>query len=200
MIVQVEKKRLDFLHYAFFGTEENPYIACSRKAYRDLCRTIRFNGKDGSETRERVDKLLNEEMLYIFLQKGLTCADYDAWHKDICLSIVKEYTDAGVEFSIGQAQKWVNMTAKYLNIFGNFNLDGVFEFLHVPLDRYVFELAKDEFKLDPPNWYWSRMTDYDVYIDYQNKLRSLIDGAPLHWEFESWLTKAKSNRGEFVSK
>ena len=59
-----DKERLDFLQIAFFGGEKNPYVIVSKKAYRDLCRTLCFKGESGQKCRELVDALLEKKVKY----------------------------------------------------------------------------------------------------------------------------------------
>lgn len=39
-----EKDILEFFKYSYFGTLTNLKEAAANRAYRDMCRTIRFNG------------------------------------------------------------------------------------------------------------------------------------------------------------
>lgn len=141
MIVQIEKERLDFLLYAYFGSEGNPFIACSRRAYLDLCRTIRFDGQPGDTIRSEVDEILRDEISALLTQKNLTQVEYDVWHKNLCNQISACYESYKIELSVGQAQKWLNMTIKYLYIRGGTDLSNMFRYCHVPLDNYVFDIA-----------------------------------------------------------
>ena len=196
MAVLIENECLDFLVYAFFGSEEDPFIACSRRAYLDLCRTIRFAGRSGTSIRSEVDSLLRDEISKLLIRQDLTQVDYDEWHKGLCQRIVAIYKLYGLEFSVGQAQKWLNMTVKYLYIYGGVDLSSIINYCHIPLDNYVFNIAKRIFNISLPNKRWSRITDYNEYMDYQYKLRYSIHAAsmiPLKWEFENWLMEAKGS-------
>lgn len=196
MTVQIEKERLDFLIYAYFGSEEDPFIACSRRAYLDLCRTIRFDGQPGDLIRTEVDNLLKNYISAIIKHHNMNQAEFDLWHRNTCNLMTACYKPYEIEFSIGQAQKWLNMTIKYLYIRGGADISSIFNYCHVPLDNYVFDMAKHILKISRPENRWSRITNYNEYMLYQNKLRSaiLVTGKiPLEWEFEHWLSAAKAS-------
>ena len=61
-VVTVDSKILDFLKTLYFGTTDNPFEAASRSAYTDMCRTIRFKGKNGYFLRRTVDILLEDKI------------------------------------------------------------------------------------------------------------------------------------------
>lgn len=62
LVISVDSKILDFLKMLYFGVTDNPFEAASRSAYTDMCRTIRFNGKNGDMLRKVVDALLEERI------------------------------------------------------------------------------------------------------------------------------------------
>lgn len=49
---------------------------------------------------------------------------------------------AGIKFTYGQAQKWINMIIKYLYVLKANLFEGVFDYFHIPFDNYVLEIAK----------------------------------------------------------
>jgi hypothetical protein len=125
MDVQVDKDRLEFLMYACFGVGENPYQVCSKLAYLDLCRTLRFNGDNGDLYREHIDTLLEQEITKMLSNVSCDQNSYDVWHRGLCEKIVAFHTKEGQCFSIGQAQKWINMTMKYLYIQNSVSLENI---------------------------------------------------------------------------
>ena len=60
--VTVDSNILEFLKMLYFGVTDNPFEAASRSAYTDMCRTIRFHGKNGDALRKSVDVLLEERI------------------------------------------------------------------------------------------------------------------------------------------
>ena len=70
------------------------------------------------------------------------------------------------ELSIGQAQKWINMTLKYWLLFGEKRIQNIEKnaiFFHIPIDSFI---QKEMFNEKYPNP-WSRIENYDEYLQYQ---------------------------------
>lgn len=137
--------------------------------------------KDGSITKLKSDSITSQD-------------EFDAWHHSVSDKIKKLYLDEGVKLTYGQAQKWINMTIKYLYMLEANSFDGVFEFLHIPLDNYVFDIARDLLGIARPKVAWSSWDNYDEqYLCYQNLIREKITtGTPLRWEFRYWLKVARN--------
>lgn len=154
-IVTIDEDIVEFLRAIYFGTYTNPYEAASNRAYLDMNRTIRFNGMPSQERdkiRKKVTGILEEEIKMICAIKVSHQEQYDIWHFYVCDKIRKLYRDNHIEFYYGQAQKWVNMTMKYLYIIGECAFDGLFQYLHAPLDKYVFDIAKKEEGIKKPKF------------------------------------------------
>lgn len=64
--------------------------------------------------RKAVDVLLEERIPELVAVND--AEDFTKWHHSICEEIVARYEAEGIEFYVGQAQKWVNMTLKYLYV------------------------------------------------------------------------------------
>ena len=191
MIEKVDSDILSFLRTIYFGVYTNLYKAASSRAYLDMNRTIRFRGLDEDTRvflREQINQKLEEAIKALSVSSQ---EEYDEWHKNLCFDIMQEYEKAGVEFSIGQSQKWINMTIKYLYMLGADTFDEEFQYFHIPIDNYVFDIAKKVLSIDRPKIAWSRWESYDdQYMQYQRALREKIDIAPLRWEFKYWLIEA----------
>ena len=194
--VSVDKDSLDFLKVIYFGAITDSYDAASFRAYRDFNRTLRFGNTEAvyrKELREKATTVLKKRISAIDRDGAASQAEFDSWHKETCDLIQRVYTSAGIEFSYGQAQKWLNMTIKYLYIVGSCSFDRIFGFCHIPIDNYVFEIAYKELGIPIPKVRWSRWTDYDgQYLTYQKELRTRIKGYdPLRWEFKYWMKEAR---------
>ncbi len=101
----IDKERLDFLQTAFFGGEKNLYVIASKKAYRDLCRTLYFKGGSGQKCREQVDALLEKKVKYAIGGAIQTQGQFDDWHEKACTDIASFYKPGNIVFNIGHAQK-----------------------------------------------------------------------------------------------
>lgn len=173
----------------YFGVTDNPFEAASRSAYTDMCRTIRFHGKNGDALRKSVDVLLEERIPELIDVDN--SEKYTQWHYSICKLIVDQYEAEGIEFYIGQAQKWVNMTLKYLYVLVPDVVEPFYRFLHIPLDNYIMDIAKKQYGVPVLTTVWSRISDYQVYLDYEQMLMEVIDEVPLDWEFRKWVESAR---------
>lgn len=212
-----EKYILEFFKYSYFGNLKDPIEAASNRAYRDMCRTLDFKDIDENDKKnfkKEVNAILKNIMKNEDKNQNINNIknqdEFDAWHKGICDKIIKKSkkiekikeTDEGkeekIQFTYGQAQKWVNMTIKYLYILNEHTFDNVFDFLHIPVDNYIFKAAKEKLGINNPKKPWSKL-DETEYFEYQKDIReriekdSNIDVPPLLWEFKNWLEVAKGN-------
>ena len=194
-----EKDILEFFKYSYFGNLKDPIEAASNRAYRDMCRTLRFGvlpidtkATTISNLIEAVNVIFKEEIPIINEGSITSQEKFDSWHCKVCKNIKLLYNEKGIEFTYGQAQKWVNMTIKYLYILNDHTFDNVFDFLHIPVDNYILDIANKNFEIDKPKKPWSKW-DEEQYRNYQNEIKSKIKIAPLLWEFDNWLEVAKSN-------
>lgn len=212
-----QDKVTKFYQFTLFGnfdasSDESIIRAASRRAYRDMCRTLRF--VKGTTDKAKTD-VYNETVEKVILSRIKDCYSiteedkFSKWHKDTCEEIIKIYTEKEHSFSYGQAQKWVNMTLKYLALFlDSSKLTDIYEFLHIPIDSIIIEKAKKDFDIPPPaeekidqnkqkEVTWSNLS-FGLYDKYQKDLMSKIgDMAPLDWEFNAWLeTQNKEDQQE----
>ena len=195
--ISVSRDAHEFLKHALFGAWDSIYIAASERAYRDMCRTLRLTGVDGKKLRDAMDRKLEEETRAV-LEKGFANQNqFDAWHQRVCKIIQEYYADNGVELTVGQAQKWVNMMLKYLFVADAPGCADIFYFCHVPIDSYIIEAAEQQLKLERPSTPWSKITDYSIYSAYQKELRiRLGNTAPIEWEFKTWLSTASGEKNK----
>ena len=209
---------LEFLKYAYFnitkGDDMNDILSkCAERAYLDLCRTIRFKTDDGNIKAQYkatiCDMLVNE---YDILANTVKNSDekqnaFDRKHKRICEEIIKTYSEIS-EFTYGQAQKWLNMMLKYVQMTTeDFSLKS---YLHIPVDSYIMQaVGSDNPKLKyclklecvpkkngtvGKSKSWSKW-DYEEYIAFQNCIRKAISesdyASPIEWENEAWIEIAE---------
>lgn len=196
VLTTIDKDSLQFLYSIYFGRYEQRIDAASNRAYRDMNRTIRFQGlitDKRLQLKKQVTGELDKGIQKIASQQSIDQKLFDAWHRKMCDRIIKIYLKENVILSYGQTQKWINMTLKYLYILGDKSTDKLFSFCHIPIDNYIFEIAKKKFDIPKPKTAWSRWTDYSKqYMNYQKQLRQAItDIAPLRWEFKAWLEEAR---------
>lgn len=120
-------KEADILHFlkvAYFGDCSDVISASVDRAFRDMCRTIQCEEyKDLPRTRKKAYRKNVTDFLKDRIKKGLlpvieaeSQQAYDAWHKATCDGIINEFSPC-FRLHYGQAQKWLNMTIKYLCVF-----------------------------------------------------------------------------------
>ena len=184
----------NFYRICVFGTEKNNEKAAANRAYRDMCRTIRFekgvSQKLKDDCRTKVIELIETKVKKC---KSIdTVEKYDEFHDSLCLRIIDCYDNQTIaEITYGQAQKWVNMTMKYLCVLYEGQCDWlnkIYSFLHIPIDSIILDKARKEFPNEFPvnNIPWSQLSR-EEYITIQNKLRAVIkDVTLMDWEFKTW--------------
>lgn len=184
---------LGFLKAAYFGDTNDLMEAASNRAYRDMCRTIKFNCIDSGiriNLKREVTELLKTEITDSPNKDICSAEKFDEWHMHVCNEIIDKYKMRRINLTVGQAQKWLNMTVKYLYVLGEKPLESAFAYIHVPIDNIVIKMAKDDFGIDMPEIVWSKWDNYEEYLQYQNKFRQKIE-QPFKWEFENWTRNVK---------
>lgn len=180
----------NFLVRLYFGPVNDPLRSVIRRAHQDLSRTVHGIGTY-PEARPKAEDVLRESLDALARATWPeTQACFDIWHRKVCEQLCQAYVDAGyTKFTIGQAQKWLNMALKYVFVFGEERLPGYERFFclaHVPIDNII--LASPAFQgLRTFRERWSRIGSYDEYLTFQKAVRKRFSGsAPLAVEFWSW--------------
>lgn len=181
-----------------------------KKAYRDLQRTMRGFSKSGEskknegkkqevalrdEIKENARKCISAKIKNMIDCNITEQTTFDKLHEDACEALVEEFKKNRYDgFTIGQAQKWINMTFKYLNLLDYNDIEKIYEFCHIPIDRYILEYMLGENIIEKENFkkviYWSKIEKYQDYFEIQEKFRDNCKGKiPLDEEFEIWKNK-----------
>ena len=154
----------------------------------------------------RIDKCLcgdhtGSELLLAHFE-GIDRDGSKSWHKAACDAIRdKANSPEGNllllkpdhQFTYGQAQKWVNMSLKYLYMMGFDDMSHVEQVIHVPVDSLIIDAAND-LGVRWPSTSWSKLDNYPEYLTFQKKLRKIIQGSterPLVWENHAWIEQAR---------
>lgn len=163
----MKEKANDFLIFCYFGSRGNDIDSVINRAYVDMASHTMATFKNVN------DKWKCRWLASGVIKKAIEVIDkpYDEWHSDTCKNIISKYPDNVLSY--GQAQKWLNMTVKYvyvLKLLGKFENqykyisdEHVSEF-HVPLDSYILENI-----LGDKSTVWSKM-DGDKYKEIRGKL------------------------------
>lgn len=87
-------------------------------------RTLRLNGANSSPLRIKIDNLLKTRFDSLKNQEITRQDDFDKLHKIICDEMISIFK-IGDGLTYGQAQKWLNMTVKYVYIIQGGNVFGI---------------------------------------------------------------------------
>ena len=199
---------------------------CIGTAYLDSCRHIDYlySGSEIDKMRKRDSSEEEKAKAEIFIKEkdsfisecsnriredldaffcGMDPAKFDDWHKNLCkekLAYAPEtvFGDKGSGLTIGQRQKWVNMTIKYMLLMGFWDdaLKPYMEYIHVPLDSYIIKAAKSTgrnglgIQMSIPEW--NNINDYEnEYFEFQKCIRNECKNTtPIQWEWYAWLNSA----------
>ena len=159
------------------------------KSYRDLMRTIRgFSRNPEHDTIiQNARQTLHDSIIAILFAEINTQADFDTLHKAACYNLISSFK--GQTFTVGQAQKWINMTFKNLHLLDYAEVEKVYEYCHIPVDSYMLSITNYTMSQA-----WSKLNDYSEYLEYQNWFRNNYpDDIPLDKEFYLWLEAEKNN-------
>lgn len=177
----------------------------SQRAYRDLSRTLHGIGTHPDKTMMLEDTHASLHAVVTALEKVTTQEEFDALHANWCAGRIDFFeahphpTRETFTLTYGQAQKWINMTLKYLAVLGHPVIIRVYPYLHIPVDSIIYEEAAHpvtgiSVPRPPRRTPWSRLDD-EQYKNYQEQLRDSIAHSdnslmPLDWEAETWITRS----------
>lgn len=187
--------------------------ATMQKAYTALI------GKEDTILKGKSDKarIMASELLFKELTTTESTLSFNDWHEKVCKSLVDEYKNVKLEkplFTYGNAQKWLNMTLKYLWLLGMLPEWIEESDLHIPIDSYILQAIKDEKKIDNKNNIsadgikgsgqdytykdkaWSNL-DYDEYAAFYEKYQGELE-SPLKWENEAWIKTAVKRKSKEI--
>ena len=216
--------QLNNIVFFFFGIQESDLEndekvieTCVKKAYGDMCRTLDFcysisDMKNMSKGQEELFKKAKEEFVNglkaklegeFLSARSSSIKDFDSWHENLCSKLIG-FDNKNVlkrKLTVGQAQKWINMTIKYLRVLGKWNVE--IENVHIPIDEFILSAAAIEKGtelyegagvkgLGVPRFVesWSGIEIYTTYLDYQKKLREACEESLLDWEAKAWISEA----------
>ena len=231
------KKLLDYLLYSYFGcssedSEQTVKKKCAYRAYLDLARTVKYTY---SSTELKKATVGTDAYAFISVQKDrikFICSKliesiegypnhsggFDAWHESKCAQIIDRmnapYGDGNkvflkARFTYGQAQKWVNMTLKYLWLLDMLP-NGLSEAeLHVPVDSFILEALKgtqlfntegNKITGSGESYYyngeaWSAISEPKNYKKLQDGIGDIAKKqgiSPIQWEGPAWMDVAKT--------
>lgn len=186
-----KKLSIDFLIQCYFGdVTDDPVLAAIDKAYIDMqTHTVKVEkGRENALFERR--RIVTEELYDAIKILPETKDPFDKWHKELTCEIQKKGNVKGVKpLTIGQIQKWINMTIKYCFVLKQLGIDKIDDYFneknancfHAPLDSYVLkEIGQGE----PA---WSKIKEYD---QYKERIKNVSFCRELE-KWPEWANKAK---------
>ena len=203
-----DERKAVFLMRVFLGVKNPPidwYEVAVRLAYTTFMRTLTGYAKSKNKTGQpKASEYLRNRLENYFKSYTMTSqSGFDEWHLETCKNLIDKFGTWGVDSKLtyGQAQKWINISFKYLYAFTLFGccakgfpveIDvSKMEYCYLPLDNIVIcSLSQEEIdKLKKKNtkwkinkkrksWTydgrsWSKLTETD-YITIQEDLRKVF--------------------------
>lgn len=218
-MINLSKEMQEFLLYSYFGidTKDNNQTItrrCMEMAYRDVARTLKYfySTKDleGMTKNQKDEKKKFENKKESFKNDIFSIIENNNNNDTTVASIIEEVKKIAdkqdnlwkeeFEFSFGQAQKWVNMTFKYLYLFGLCQKDVVQ--LDVPIDSYIIKAAKSdgtEYGLAIKGVTEKAWSNWDkcAYDKFQKEIKEMVKVKfknfknVFEWECKAWIEVAK---------
>lgn len=216
----------EFLIWSYFGIsaeelkDENKVIEVAiLRAYRDASSHV-LSVYDDKKDDLKKDAIKQIKSFIDNLKSSINMDNlqkvYDKKHREVCNALRFETYDETYNnshffppdskgnkrnFTYGIAQKWVNMTIKYIYIL-NPNLEWVKQFksyFHVPLDSYIYDTINQDLHINVKealgNKKWSKLDNYDNYMELQKNVRKKTNPqAPIDWENQAWIKAAQKMR------
>jgi hypothetical protein len=196
-----KKEIEEYLCKLYFGDISNPIKASIKMAYLDFCRTLHGIQKDGGiKLREKAKVKLEGQINTLFELKIDSQESFDQWHKSCCKKLIQCFEDYG-NFHYGHAQKWINMTLKYVFVLDQQKTNNIYQYFHIPIDNVVLEGLKGmkgiySFTVSCP---WSKIDSYEEYLNFQIWFRNTFYGIPMDNEFRLWMGNDLEIRGKIDS-
>jgi hypothetical protein len=168
---------INFYIRLYFDTSEGYTEAAMKRAYRDFNRTILNIPCEGHERAEWRHKLYHKlkELISMVLENDFgNQSQFDVWHEAACETLMEASNNI---LLVGQAQKWINMTLKYLFAFGENIVPGIsrnYQFFHLPIDSIIQYKFEQKYGVQRLPIAWSRVGNYDQYYSYQLAIRKAL--------------------------
>lgn len=201
----MEKKMLEqkdaLRFYAFITMRGFEIDNCISTAYIDVCRTLRGIAKiPDKETLKASASNSISGFIYYTLTKSYTQATFNVAHKIACDKLIADFNN-DFQITYGQAQKWINMSLKYVYYLYISGIDEFvitedqkeklklnYEFFHIPIDEVVLKNArvKGIIKAIREPGCWSQWNNYDTYLACQTALSEEVEESLLDFENRIW--------------
>ena len=176
------------------SNQDDLFKKAVNQGYLDMKRTT-TKEKFTEDTKEAVFDYAYKRLKKYF--ESNNNSEFDRWHKQTIKQMKKT---SGNYLTVGQCQKIINMSFKYLYCCKDYGEDedkkGLFVDCHMPLDSYTLEWYKHKINKSYKGEKWSKIDDYDDYLKIINDIREYIkkndsEMTVLEKEFIVWNTIKK---------
>ncbi len=178
----------DFWIRCYVPTPKKLIEGSIKRAYLGLNRTLHgIKLVENQEIYTLFENCLKKLIEEITITKFESQNDFDIWHQMKCNQLLELFkSNFANPTYIGQAQKWINMTLKYLFALGEKRIPGIsknYPLFHIPIDS-IIQNKLLVLGIPKVNDAWSRIDDYEKYKQYQIAIRKKFDGQiPMDVEF-----------------
>ena len=226
--INIRNQATDFFLYAYFGIKiddafESIVNKCVMRAYLDMNRTLKVRSDvSGVSFQKEYAKLITKiilngktiseiqsECYKLFIENSNVEDKPKAELNDYLETRVLKDTSkrSGNCIYYGQAQKWINMSLKYLWLLGIIN-DEETKDLDIPIDSIIMFAASEkygtEFLTDTKSHLkkkycsttmpWSKLSSKE-YNDIQGGIKKeILDKKPIEWESDIWIEYAEKKK------
>jgi hypothetical protein len=170
-----------FWHRVYFNLEKGYLKACIERAYLDFCRTLEIKQYDAAkwvEIKKELTQIIEEQIIQMLSKKMTTQKEFDEWHHRAMLHLISKGEESNLTsqvqyLTLGQAQKWINMTLKYVYAVGESKIKNAwanYTYYHVPIDNIIQEQLKQH-NVKPLEMAWSRLNQFYRYEVFQQECR-----------------------------
>ena len=190
--------RPDLYFWTGFYNDEDCFSWASSKAYLDMNRTLTFRDIPKNDSQKEINRVnaqrkawMDQGTEIIKQEMSTPAADFHAWHKGVCRKLIALYamdklvsrehnkrTEQPAGLTYGQAQKWLNMTLKYLWLLHRLHLitdEATARFIrtheksfHVPLDSYILRYVAKQDKSKTDRFVPEHNNGLDPEIDFSD--------------------------------
>ena len=153
----------------------------------------KYDSKKLAVPRKDCEELLKKEIKKIYDETNITEEKFEEWESNLASEIREKYKQNGIEhYTYGNAQKWINMTIKF--VFSSENVDytkQLFNVCYLPIDRIIQDKAYKELGVKKLPVAWSKCDDWNEIQSYQKRIKDAIIektnyDSRLWWECNAW--------------
>ena len=216
----------DISFWTGYYNNEDCFSWASNKAYLDMNRTMTFREIPKNNSQKEKNRI--EELRRTWRDMGTNIIrenshnfsiDFTDWHKLVCEKLIEIYgndklvkkenkkrTEDAVKLTYGQAQKWLNMTLKYLWLLNRLELindkktiafvQTYEKSFHVPLDSYILRYVAKQDKSKRDIFLSKNNNSLDCDVDFSDywtlfgSTWSHIDNPDNYYEYQEKLASA----------